>query len=582
MSFPIKEPRQDCSGVFLPIKTSRPVRVFVNCVAACCLVLYLVAFIVYLSEKSGVARGSPVEQMLSPILNCVWGKLAPYAELWDRSALAAVSQLLALTGTAFTWLVSATDIKVHGVAIGELSDWAYPKIYRYFFLFFLSSVIISVYSGSVAISNQSQIPPSLQAASAFSSSAALIMTVYLMWVCYKLLMDRNSRIRMIYSYYYCKMENSLKQFQQELPDNSPNREKIMAETASYWIERAAESVSDQVVTECNTGYSALGKMCSYTAALLTEESVKITDGNCSQEELLRYHEQLHNAYLKPPSSTLSGGYLESIKIEEQLCSCLRQDIKQDTHWPIALSRLLNSLDRNSDNDLRKALLLAGLIRGVIQSYRGDLKQAAGCMLQILESIDRQRSIFQDPDQIKKRLIWGFGMHLTLCDAPLRQPEQVGGTDEAVDLFLPHFQSCFLNSPDPSGLQNSGAVQPPSALPYLINLGQRLTKLQNMIAAAVNDQKKSVEQAETQCWISDLYGAGSDEGLELLLLYIEWAFRAEYGVTIDKYLQYVKRLSPYTVESTPEIMRLKTILYYTCRRELVIEWFCNQENMRRKE
>lgn len=569
--------------MFSPVKTSKAARFFFNRVAAFCLILYLIFFIVYLLEESGFARGSTAEQVLSPIVNCVWKWLAPYARLWDRSALAAVSQLLALTGTAFTWLVSATDIKIHGVAIGELSDWAYPKIYRYFFLFFLSSVIISVYSGSVAIANQSQTPPSLQAASAFSSSAALITTIYLMWVCYKLLMDRSSRIRLIYSYYYDKMEKGLQQFHQKFPDNSSNREKIMAETASYWIERAVESVVDQVVTECDIGYSALGKMCSYTTEFLTEESAKITNWNPTQEELIRYHEQLHNAYKKQISSASSGGYLESIRIEEQLCSCLRQNIKQDTHWPIALSRLLNSLDRNSGNRLRKVLLLAGFTWGVIQSYGGDPKQAASCMLRILESIDRQRGIFRDPDQIKKCLIWSFGMHLMLCDTFMEQSEQVGNTNEAVDLFFFCFRSCFLNSPDPSGLQNPNTTQPSSALSYPINIGQRLEELRETIVEAVKNSQKSLDDAETQCWINSLYESQLSDGIELLLLYIEWAFRAEYGISSFKFSSYTQyRLPIYTTENTLEIERAKTVFWNTCRRELVIAWFCHQENKRRNE
>lgn len=422
----MKRLKQDTPSVFVPIKTSKSVRIFVNFVAACCMAFYVVSFTVYLFEKSGVIKGSCTEQMFAPVLNCIWEGLAPYAKLWDRSALAAVSQLLGLTGTAFTWLVSATDIKVHGVAIGELSNWAYPKIYRYFFLFFLSSVIVSVYSGNATVSSQQQTPPSLQAASAFSSSAALIMTIYLMWVCYKLLMDRNSRISMIYSYYYYKMEKSLQPFHQEPSANRQNQEKIMAETASYWIERAAESVADQVVTECDIGYGALGKMCSFTTQLLIGEPVRITKETYPQAVLRQYHEQLCHAYMQSPS-TSSGEYLESIRIEEHLCSCLRQNIKQDTHWPIALSRLLNSLDRSSDNNLSKTLLLSGLIRGIIQSSKEDLELAANYILQLLESIDRQRSIFQNPEQVKERLIWGFGMHLMLCDAPLGHHGQVGST-----------------------------------------------------------------------------------------------------------------------------------------------------------
>lgn len=577
MAFPIKQPKQDNSSVFFPIRTSKPARIFVSFVAACCMVFYVVSFIVYLIEKSGIAKGSGAEQMFAPMLNCIWGGLAPYAELWDRSALAAVSQLLGLTGTAFTWLVSATDIKVHGVAIGELSDWAYPKIYRYFFLFFLSSVIVSVYSGSVAVPSQLQTPPSLQAASAFSSSAALILTVYLMWVCYKLLMDRNSRIRMIYSYYYCKMEKSLQPFQQNPPADDQNQEKIMSETASYWIERAAESIADQVVTECDIGYSALGKMCSYTTQLLTGESVRATDGIYPQGVLRQYHKQLYDAYMKLSPSTPYRGYIEGIRIEEHLCSCLRQNIKQDTHWPIALSRLLNSLDWNSDSCLHKTLLLSGLIRGIIQSSKGDLEQAAKYMLQLLESVDRQRSIFRDPEQIKERLIWGFGMHLMLCSAPLGHHSQGGNTANAVTLLSAHFQNCFLGDPNSS---SPIAAQTPSATAYPIALIPRLRGLTDTIAYAVANQGKSVEEAGTQCWIGSLYGARAGEDLELLLLYIEWAFRAEHGITSSNYIQYVmRRFSLYTVESTPELEQAKAVLWNTCRRELVIAWFCDQENTR---
>lgn len=574
--------KQDRAGAFLPVKTSQSVRTFVNGVTVFCMALYLVSCIVYLLEKSEIARDSLAEQMFAPILNYIWGWLAPYAALWDRSALAAVSQLLALTGTAFTWLVSATDIKVHGVAIGELSNWAYPKIYRYFFLFFLSSVIVSVYSGSVAELSHQHTPPSLQAASVFSSNAALIMTIYLMWVCYKLLMDRNSRIRMIYSYYYCKMEESLLSFRQEFPSDAQNQKKIMAETASYWIERAAESVADQVVTEYDAGYSALGKMCSYTAQFLTEESIKIADRTYSQEELRRYHEQLYDAYMKSPSSASTGGYLESIRIEEHLCSNLRQNIKQDAHWPIVLTRLLNSLDRNGSNTLRKTLLLAGLIRGIIQSCEGDLKQTSKYLLQLLEAIDRQRSIFQEPDQIKNRLIWGFGMHLMLCDAPLRQREQVSSTTEAVELLSDYFRSCFLNSPGPSRPSTPDEARPQSTLAYPINLSQRLNELEDAITDAVSNQNKSIDDAGAQCWISNLYGAQAGEDLELLLLYIEWAFRAEYGIASTKYLQYViRRFSLYAKKPTPEIERAKVVLWNTCRRELVVAWFCDQENIMRR-
>ena len=580
MSFSLTKSKRGSAGEFFPVKTSQSARIFVSCVAVCCMALYLISCIVYLLEKSGIARGSSAEQMFAPILNYVWGWLAPYAGLWDRSALAAVSQLLALTGTAFTWLVSATDVKVHGVAIGELSDWAYPKTYCYFFVFFLSSVIVSVYSGSAAVPSHQQTPPSLQAASAFSSNAALIMTVYLMWVCYKLLMDRNSRIKLIYSYYYCKMEQSLQSVHQKSSDNTQNQKKVMAESAFYWIEQAAGNVADQVVAECDIGYSALGKMCSYTAQLLTEESIKIVDGVYSQEELRRYHEQLHKAYMKPPASS-SGGYLESIRIEEHLCSNLRQNIKQDAHWPIVLTRLLNSLDRNGSNTLRRTLLLAGLIRGIIQSCKGDLKQASKYMLQLLESIDRQRSIFQEPDQIKNRLIWGFGMHLMLCDAPLGQREQVDSTAEAVKLLSTYFQNCFLNNSQPSRPSTLSGSHPLSTLAYPIGLSQRLNELESAITDAVDNQHKSIEDAGAQCWISSLYGAHAGEDLELLLLYIEWAFRSEHRITSDKYLQYaIRRFSLYAGEPTPTIEHVKTVLWNTCRRELVVAWFCDQENMRR--
>lgn len=467
-------------------------------------------------------------------------------KLYDPRAFALVSQLLGLTVTAFTWLVSATDTRVRDISVGELVNWAYPKIYRYYFVYFLVSVSINIYIGNANSITIFWLP---WAASACSGITATVITAYLMRLCYVLLLNTNLRRHVVYSYYRENLENALCRLSGYMTAAQwENTQSEVMEDALQWIVRSAKSAAARLDQEHETDFEALGLMCSITAKCLTGG---VSESPVGQEHymcLVAYHNRLFRSYLQS-RPVQNGAFLDSVHMVEQVCGYLRRDIQDKGQRYIFFSRFLEQLDRSSANSLSNAALIAGFLRGILFYSEAGLEEGVQEMICFIDYLNLHRSRFPDAERLIRDLIWGTGMHLMLHNSFLEEPDRVSNTSQA---FLERFCGTLLLDAD----------RPERG-------GFKLFELIDSYPYSQTDRSQLEEQLSQEILIQQLYQAPKAPGSELLLLYVEWAFREEQGIQSGQYLQFAMK----ELGDGPS----RRIFWLLCRRELLILWASKWEN-----
>lgn len=110
-----------------------------------------------------------------------------------QDALTAIISTIGVSAIAIAWLIGVTGQTVCGERIGVLVKWAYPWFFYFYFVIFLLTLFVGIYTGKLG----AQRFPTLTAAIGLITGA-----VFIGRVCYVFVINFKARERIAYTYYH--------------------------------------------------------------------------------------------------------------------------------------------------------------------------------------------------------------------------------------------------------------------------------------------------------------------------------------------------------------------------------------------
>ena len=497
----MRQKERDKTKISCNYKEGRPARLTVYAIGTICLLLSCVMLL---------DQFQLIDAHLSSLRNhlFVLDLLARYVEwfcnLWDVKALSSVIRVLGVSGVAFAWLVSAADKEILGVPIRDVLQWLANKIYLFYFFCYIPSLVIGVYAGDSGKTTQ------LHVAAVFSSLGVVVVSAYLMWLCYALLLHSNMRQRMIFLFY----RDQLHACAGEPGKCDPNLKQM-----ELWLLRSVKYY--RAVLEDK--YQEEGKnMCGLWLVAAA------TFHKTGQELLNLYY------------SCQDCPFLDGIEMIEHAWASLLSGEITDIKKKVIVDRILGSMCNDQENEQKGyIILLVGLVSALFHLHEADENNLSGAM----EELERILNIKGLPQPVAADLARAFGMRLALCSQFKEDTETY--THALYSFAVKYGELAGINYEDEesspflreirelkSGADGLTAAREELAQKPALSADEKL-RLEH-ISSCLQELQFTMEEAKSQAILHSLFGKPEIKNPDLLFLHMSWLFRREVDMGHAEY------------------------------------------------
>ena len=483
-----------------------PVRLAVYAIGIACGVLSLLLLLDQFQPIDAVLYG--IRTSLPPLDWAVrvggW-----FCGLWDANALASVIRLLGVSGVAFAWLVSAADKEILGIPIRDLLQWMAGRIFQFYFFCFIPLLVIGVYAGDSDKTIQ------LRAAAVFASIGVMVVSAYLMWLCYALLLHAGTRQKLIVCFYRDQLRACIAKSEDQIGVDMERMELWLMRSIKYYRAALEEKYQEESENICSLWLEAASSFHKTGQELLELYY------DCQDCPFLDGVEMIEHAWL----ALLDGGIT---------------DIRKE----VVIKGILTSACIDCEKEQKGySVLLTGLVMALFHMNAANGEVSLDIMRD-LDLILNEKGLL---DPVKRALLWMFGMWATLH-------AEFGESKKPYKVILRNFALKYreyITLPECAEKEETIMIDRVQNMEQgIIKLKQQyidlaykrdLTELEQdklaRISAGIEAVEQEKQKIQESLMIKRLYGRTESQSIELLLLHISWMFRREENMDHTRYWGY---------------------------------------------